>query len=82
MVKVYKYYYNKQFAAITDSATLKATAADCIGDAIATAAVLASTAIPYATHFATDGYCAGGQFPAHRKQFLLWHRLHQRYYSA
>lgn len=57
LVKVYMYRYNKQFAAITDSETLKATAADCIGDAIATAAVLASTAVTYATHFAVDGYC-------------------------
>ena len=57
LVKVYMYCYNKRFAAITDSETLKATAVDCIGDAIATAAVLASTAITYATHFAIDGYC-------------------------
>ncbi|MDE6639795.1 MAG: hypothetical protein K2K63_04665, partial [Acetatifactor sp.] len=34
-----------------------ATAADCIGDAIATVTVLVSTAITYATHFAIDGYC-------------------------
>lgn len=57
LVKVYMYCYNKRFAAITDSETLKATAADCIGDAIATAAVLTSTAVTYATHFAIDGYC-------------------------
>ena len=57
LVKVYMYCYNKRFAAITDSETLKATAADCIGDAIATVTVLFSTAITYATHFAIDGYC-------------------------
>ena len=57
LVKVYMYCYNKRFAAITDSETLKATAADCISDAIATATVLVSAAITYATHFAIDGYC-------------------------
>ena len=57
LVKVYMYCYNKRFAAITDSETLKATAADCIGDAIATITVLVSTAITYATHFTIDGYC-------------------------
>ena len=57
LVKVYMYCYNKRFAVITDSETLKATAADCIGDAIATVTVLVSTAITYATQFAIDGYC-------------------------
>ena len=57
LVKVYMYCYNKRFAALTDSETLKATAADCISDAIATVTVLVSTAITYATHFAVDGYC-------------------------
>ena len=57
LVKAYMYCYNKRFAAITDSETLKATAADCIGDVIATVTVLVSTAITYATHFAVDGYC-------------------------
>lgn len=57
LVKVYMYSYNKRFAVITDSETLKATAADCIGDAIATGAVLVSTSITCATHFVIDGYC-------------------------
>lgn len=57
LVKVYMYCYNKRLAAITDSETLKATAADCVSDAIATTAVLASTAVTYATHFVIDGYC-------------------------
>lgn len=57
LVKVYMYYYNKQFAKITDSETLKATAADCISDSIATIAVLVSTIISYLTDFQIDGYC-------------------------
>ena len=34
-VKVYMYCYNKKFAKITDSETLKAVAADCISDSAA-----------------------------------------------
>ena len=51
------YYYNKRFAKITDSETLKATAADCISDSIATISVLISTIISHTTHFEIDGYC-------------------------
>lgn len=57
LVKVYMYCYNKQFAKITDSETLKATAADCISDTIATIAVLISTIISHFTQFEIDGYC-------------------------
>lgn len=57
LVKVYMYCYNKRLSALTDSETLKAAASDCIGDAIATAAVLVSTAVTHATHFEIDGYC-------------------------
>ena len=57
LIKVYMYYYNKQFAKITDSETLKATAADCISDSIATISVLISTIISHITHFKLDGYC-------------------------
>ena len=46
LVKVYMYCYNKQFAKITDSETLKATAADCISDSVATSAVLIVRAWP------------------------------------
>lgn len=42
IVKFYMYYYNKQFAKITDSETLKVTATDCVSDSIATIAVLVS----------------------------------------
>ena len=57
LVKVYMYYYNKQFGKITDSETLKATAADCISDSFATISVLISTIISHTTHFEIDGYC-------------------------
>lgn len=57
LVKIYMYYYNRQFAKITDSETLKATAADCISDSIATIAVLASAIVSQLTVFEIDGYC-------------------------
>lgn len=57
LVKVYMYYYNKQFSKITDSETLKATAADCISDSVATIAVLVSAIISHFTQLGIDGYC-------------------------
>lgn len=57
IIKVYMYCYNKKFAVITDSAALKATAADCISDCAATGAVLFSAVISYITGFEIDGYC-------------------------
>ena len=56
-VKVYMYCYNKKFAKITDSETLKATAVDCISDSFATSAVLISSVFSYITHWKIDGYC-------------------------
>lgn len=56
-VKGYMYFYNKRFAKITDSETLKATAADCISDSVATFAVLLSTVISHLTDWQIDGYC-------------------------
>lgn len=57
LVKAYMYLYNKQFARLTDSETLKATAADCISDAAATGAVLFSTILSRITGWSVDGYC-------------------------
>lgn len=57
LVKIYMYSYNKRFAEITGSETLKATAADCISDSIATVSVFISTIISHVTHFEIDGYC-------------------------
>ena len=56
-IKVYMYCYNKKFAKITDSETLKATAVDCISDSFATSAVLISSVFSYITHWKIDGYC-------------------------
>lgn len=56
-IKVYMYCYNKKFAKITDSETLKATAVDCISDSYATSAVLISSVFSYMTHWKIDGYC-------------------------
>lgn len=56
-VKVYMYCYNKKFAKITDSETLKATAVDCISDSFATSAVLISSVFSYMMHWKIDGYC-------------------------
>ncbi len=51
------YLYNRRFARITDSETLKATAADCISDSAATFAVLISTVLSHITGWEIDGYC-------------------------
>lgn len=56
-VKGYMYLYNKRFAKITDSETLRATAADCISDAVATFSVLLSMVISHLTDLQIDGYC-------------------------
>lgn len=56
-VKGYMYLYNKHFAKITDSETLKATAVDCISDSVATLAVLLSTVISHVTDWQVDGCC-------------------------
>lgn len=57
LVKCYMYFYNNRLAKITGSSTLKATAADCLGDSLATSAVLASAIISHLTNWEVDGYC-------------------------
>ena len=57
LVKGYMYLYNRQFAKITNSETLKAAAADCISDAAATGAVLLSTVIGHTAGWRIDGCC-------------------------
>ena len=57
LVKGYMYFYNQQFAKATNSETLKATAADCISDAVATGGVLFSTIVGHVTGWQIDGYC-------------------------
>lgn len=56
-VKGYMYCYNRRFSQITDSETLKATAADCISDSVATLVVLFSTVISHFSNWEIDGYC-------------------------
>lgn len=57
LVKVYMYSYNRRFSKITDSETLKATAADCISDSVATLVVLFSTVVSHFSNWKIDGYC-------------------------
>lgn len=57
LMKGYMYLYNRRFAKITDSETLKATAADCMSDSVATFAVLISTVLSHITGWEIDGYC-------------------------
>lgn len=57
LVKGYMYLYNRKFARLTDLETLKATAADCVSDLLATSAVLLSAIISHVTGWMIDGYC-------------------------
>ena len=55
-VKLFMFFLNRSLAKAVDSEALKATAADSISDAIATAAVLLSLLISQWTEFNLDGY--------------------------
>lgn len=57
VIKLYMYYYNKYFSKFTNSEALRATAADCISDAVATIGVLFSAIVSYMTNWEIDGYC-------------------------
>lgn len=57
LVKLCMYGYNRRFAALTDSQLLKATAADCLSDAAATAAVLLCAVVSHMTGLVIDGFC-------------------------
>ncbi|MBQ7962097.1 MAG: cation transporter [Clostridia bacterium] len=56
-VKFYMFIYNRSVGKKINSAGMKATALDCIGDAVATAVVLASTVISRFTDVQIDGWC-------------------------
>ncbi len=56
-VKGYMFFYNRRIGQKINSAGMKATAMDCIGDSIATVVVLISTVISYFTDIAIDGWC-------------------------
>ena len=57
IIKIYMYFYNKKIAEKINSSAVKATAADCISDAVSTAVVLAATIVMKFTDIAIDGWC-------------------------
>ena len=56
VVKIWLWLFNRKIAKRLDSSVMRATAADSLSDAAATAAVLASMLISHFTGFETDGY--------------------------
>lgn len=57
LVKGYMFFYNRRIGQKINSAGMKATAMDCVGDSIATMVVLVSTLISYFTDVQIDGWC-------------------------
>lgn len=57
IIKLYMYLYNRNIAKKIDSSAIKATAADCVSDAVATFVVLVATLIMKFTNVAIDGWC-------------------------
>ena len=57
VVKGYMFFYNSKIGKKINSAGMKATALDCIGDAVATSVVLVSAVISYFTELKIDGWC-------------------------
>lgn len=56
-VKGYMYIYNSKIGGKINSSGMKATAVDCIGDAVATSVVLLSTLVSFFTDVKIDGWC-------------------------
>ncbi len=56
LIKLYMFLYNRSCGKRFDSAAMKATASDSIGDAVATSAVLASLIVSHYTGLLIDGY--------------------------
>lgn len=56
IIKLYMYFYNMHYGKKLDSATMKATAADSLGDTVSTLAVIASLAVSHFTGVLIDGY--------------------------
>ena len=56
IVKLYMFFYNRSCGKKIGSAAMNATASDCIGDAIATFAVLVSLIVSHFTGLLIDGY--------------------------
>lgn len=57
LVKGYMFFYNRRIGQKINSAGMKATATDCIGDSVATIVVLISTLISSLTDLRIDGWC-------------------------
>lgn len=57
LIKGYMFFYNRGVGRKINSAGMKATALDCIGDAVATLVVLVSTVISNFTSLQIDGWC-------------------------
>lgn len=57
LVKGYMFFYNRKIGKKINSSGMKATAVDCIGDALATTVVLISTVISFFTDIQIDGWC-------------------------
>ncbi len=57
LIKGYMFFYNRSIGKKINSAGMKATALDSIGDAVATLVVLVSTVVSHFTGFQIDGWC-------------------------
>lgn len=57
LIKGYMFFYNRSIGGKINSAGMKATALDCIGDAVATLVVLSATLISRFTGVQIDGWC-------------------------
>lgn len=57
LIKGYMFFYNRSIGKKINSTGMKATALDCIGDAIATLVVLAATLVSRFTGVQIDGWC-------------------------
>lgn len=56
LIKLYMYSYNSRYGKKLNSASMKATAADCLGDTVSTLAVIASLAVSHYADIVIDGY--------------------------
>ena len=56
-VKFYMFLYNRHYGKAIGSSAMEATAMDCIGDCVATAAVLVATLVGHYMHWMIDGWC-------------------------
>lgn len=57
LIKGYMFFYNRRIGKKINSSGMKATALDCIGDAVATLVVLISSVVTYFTGIKLDGWC-------------------------